>query len=207
MTKIIPTILTNNPVELQKKFKKLKGVTNLVQIDVMDGKFVNNKSVELETFKLYKNFDFELHLMVEHPEEYLKKASNLGVKSFIFHIESKANPKDLISKLREKDMNVGIALNPDTKAKKLDPFLGLIDTVLVLGVKPGFAGSKFQDKVLEKIKYFKSKGIKVEVDGGVDLENIEKIKKAGADIFAIGTGIFESKNVKNRFEKLKNKLS
>src|SRR6056297_190663 len=207
MNKIIPAILTNDPNKLQQKFQQIKNITNLVQIDLMDGHFVDNKSIELNTLKLYKDFEFELHLMVKDPQDYLKKMSGLKVKSFAFHIETQINHKDLISKLREKNINVGIAINPETSVKTLDPFLGLIDFVLVLGVNPGFSGNKFQDKVLEKISYLKQKNMKVEVDGGVNLENIEKIKKAGADRFAIGSGLFGAEDINSCFKKLNSKIN
>jgi len=207
MNKIIPAILTNEPIKLQQKLKRLKNITNLVQIDLMDGRFVDNESIELNTLGLYKDFEYELHLMVEEPQNYLKEISNLKIKSFVFHIETNINHKDLISKLREKNINVGVALNPETNVKLLDPFLDLIDFVLVLGVNPGFSGSKFQDEVLDKIVYLKTKNIKVEVDGGINLENIEKIKKAGADRFAIGSGLFEAQDINSRFKKLNSKIN
>ena len=207
MTKIIPAILTNNPLDLQRKIKRIKGLTDLVQIDIMDGRFVKNQSIEIDLLKLYKNFNFELHLMVECPQDYLQKISKKQIESFVFHFESKANIKRLINKIKQRDIKVGLAINPDTKVKEIDPFLGSIDFVLVLGVNPGFAGSKFQNKALEKVRYLKSQGIKVEVDGGINLDNIKKIKKAGADRLAIGTGLFNSKDIKTRFNKLKNKVN
>lgn len=210
MIKIIPAILTKDPKDLEDKLKKLKGLVDWVQIDVLDGKFVNNNSIQPEDLPqvLTKNFNLEIHLMVQNPENYFKECQNIGAKRVIFHAEAVENLHNLLNRAKKFNFKVGLALNPETPVKQIQPYLNQINLVILLGVNPGFQGQKFIPSVLNKIKFFKQLApkIKIEIDGGINLSNIKQIAKAGADYLVIGNALFGSKNFKERLRQLNEKL-
>ena len=206
MTKtIIPAILTNNFLDFQQKLKKVENLSSWLQIDVSDGKFTPNKTLNLqELLPLSFKQNLELHLMVFEPEKYFKPAEKLKAKRVIVHFEAvEKNINDFLSK--KYPFTLGLALNPQTKVEKIFPYLSKINFILILGVTPGAQGQKFQEKVLEKIKKIKNLFPKttVEVDGGINEKTIQKINQAGADIFVAGSALLRAENPKKEMEKLK----
>ena len=151
--------------------------------------------------------DLELHLMVKDPLKVIKKWQNYKkIKNMIFHYEAVKNDKKilgLIDYLKKHKIQAGLAINPETKFEKFKKFLPIVDLILVLGVKPGWGGQKFQPKVLNKIKLIRKAfpKIDIEVDGGVNLENAGEIVKAGANILAAGSLFANLRNI-NSVEKL-----
>jgi len=155
--KIIPSILVPTFDEFARQVRRLEGIFDWVQIDVMDGQFVNNKSFdEIEKINdLGLKLNFELHLMVEHPIDELEKWYEVkNIKRVIFHVESKDNPKEVVARIRGKCYEAGIALNPETNLEKIEPYLDLVDMILFMTVHPGQQGAKFLPEVGEKIKQF-----------------------------------------------------
>jgi ribulose-phosphate 3-epimerase len=193
--KLVPTLLTTSFAEFKDKLEKLDDYFDLMQIDCADGEFVENKTFyDLEKIKsVSANLDYELHLMVKDPLKVIKKWQNFKkVKTVIFHYEAVKNDKKilgLIDYLKKIKIKAGLAVNPETKLEEFRKFLPILDLILVLGVKPGWGGQKFQPTVLNKIKQIRQSfpKIDIEVDGGVNLENAEQIIKAGANILAVGT--------------------
>jgi len=205
MKKIIPAILTNNLSDFQKKLKKVKNLSSWLQIDISDGKFTPNKTLDLEELLSLKfKQNLELHLMVFEPENYFKTAEKLKAKRVIIHFEAvKKNINDFFSK--EYPFTLGLALNPETGVEKIFPYLSKANFILILGVTPGAQGQKFQEQVLEKIKKIKklSPNIIVEVDGGINGKTIQKVNQAGADIFVAGSAILKAREPKEEVRKLK----
>lgn len=191
---IIPAILTQDPSELIAKFKILNNLVKLVQVDIMDGKFVSNTSINLNDIPQKKfNFKLEAHLMVKNPLKYLNYCSQLKIESVIVHFEA-CNNLDLILKEMDKfKFQKGVAINPETPIELIFPYLKKIDKILIMGVHPGFSGQKFIPKTLNKIKKLRAfnRKIKIEVDGGVNSKNISKIQKSGANDFVVGSAIFK----------------
>ena len=208
---IIPAILTNDLNDFKNKLKKIKNLTSWLQIDIMDGKFVNNTSIKLTDLEKIKiPFNLEIHLMVFKPEKYFLDCQKLKAKRVIFHFEAAKNPLKILKEMEKYSFEKGMAINPETKVAEIKPYLKNLDLVLLLGVKPGFQGQKFNLVVLKKIGQIRqifNKKIKIGVDGGVKLYNIGKIAKAGADNLVVGSYLFQSKNINLTFKKLKNKVS
>jgi len=206
---IIPSLIATNQKELNKRFDKVKSHSRVFQMDIMDGKFVKNKSLTFN-FKLPKGKKYEAHLMVKNPESWIKK-NYQKADLIIFHIESlKSNSevRETIKLIKSKKKKVGIALNPMTKVKKIIPYLNSINMVLVMTVKPGIYGSKFLPNTLKKVKGIRKLKLKIniEVDGGISGKTISQARKAGATSFIVGSYLQKSKDVKKAIKFLKNKL-
>ncbi|MGB9598736.1 MAG: ribulose-phosphate 3-epimerase, partial [Minisyncoccales bacterium] len=170
MAKIIPAILTASLNDLENKLRIIQNLTDWVQIDIMDGKFVKNVSISLADLKKIKiPLNLEVHLMVLNPEKYFRDCQNLKAKRVIFHYEATKNPKRVFEIMKKYDFSPGLAINPSTSVEKIKKFLEKLDLVLLLAVNPGFQGQKFNPIVLTKIKELKklSKKIKIGVDGGI----------------------------------------
>jgi len=209
MKKIIPAILTNEKRELQEKLEFLRGLVDWVQIDVIDGKFVQNKTVSLKEVAPFSSlFSIEAHLMVLSPEIFFKECKESGVKRVVFHIEGIENPSKVLQELGKYNLQKGIALSPETPVERVKPYLDCLDVVLLLSVHPGFSGQKFITETLNKIKEIKriAKNQLIGVDGGINIENIEAVAKSGADYMVIGKSLFASGNVKETLAALQRKI-
>ncbi|MBD3282148.1 MAG: ribulose-phosphate 3-epimerase [Candidatus Portnoybacteria bacterium] len=217
---IIPTILSKTSEEAEQKIRVVEKQSEWIQIDAMDGIFVNNETFpyngnykenisKLKTLKIRSNI--EAHLMVNKPEEIINDWLEIADRIFI-HFESRITNRELgintiIEKAHKQKKQIGLAINPETDVAATMPFLKNLDAVLCMTVQPGWGGQEFKPWVLKKIKYLKKiwpNGITA-VDGGVNNKNIKRIKKAGTDIAYIGTHIFNSKNPEKRLKKLKRK--
>ena len=202
---IIPSIIAKNQKELDKRIGKLRRYSNVFQVDVMDGKFVKNKSFDFD-FKLPKKKNYEAHLMVMNPLLWIEENSN-KVNMIIFHIES-IHTKDirqLIKKIRSKKRKVGIALNPKTPLSKVRPYVRFIDMVLFMTVYPGKYGAKFLPFTLNKVRELRkvNKKIQIEVDGGINDSTYLEAKNSGANRFVMGTYLQKSRDIKKSLNKIK----
>ncbi|MDO8443486.1 MAG: ribulose-phosphate 3-epimerase [Candidatus Azambacteria bacterium] len=209
MSQIIPALITsdddstNDFKELKLKFKKLQPFlsefNNWIQIDITDGKFVPTKTnIELEDLRYFtEKANVEFHLMLDKPEETIGEWARLGPKRIIVHIEAIENMARLLDICREKEIEIGLALNPETANIMIEPWLNDVDLITFLGVHPGKSGQEFIPEVLDKIKALRQNfpNVKIEVDGGARKENIEELKEAGADIIVVGKAIKELTNV------------
>jgi len=226
-TEIIPTILVNTFKEIEEKIKAVEKYVGWIQLDVMDGVFVNNetwphsvvpgrakrgKKFLQEIAKLKKlktKAKIEVHLMVEEPEkefdEWLKVADRV-----IIHFESKITSRELgirelIKKAQKKNKGFGLALNPETHYAVATPFLKDLGLVLLMTVQPGWGGQELKNWVLEKAEALRKiwPNGNIEVDGGANNENIDRIKKSGVNLICVGTYIFRSKNIEESIKKIK----
>jgi len=218
MAQIIPALITadenpeNDFEELKAKFEKLQpfltDFDNWIQIDITDGKFVSTKTIiNLEDLRYFtEKANVEFHLMINRPEKVIGEYVRLGPKRVIAHIEAIENMSELLNVCRENSIEIGLALNPETPNVMIEPWVNAVDLILFLGVHPGQGGQEFIPEVLEKIKSLRQSfpNVKIEVDGGVRAENIEELKKAGVDVFVIGSGILKSPDIKKSIEELKN---
>ncbi len=209
MSQIIPALITsdenstNDFKELKLKFKKLQpflvDFDNWVQIDITDGKFVPTETViNLEDLKYFtEKANVEFHLMINRPEKVIGEWVRLGPKRIIVHIEAVEDMDELLNVCREKNVEFGLALNPETPNVMIEPWINAINLILFLGVYPGKGGQEFIPEVLKKIKSLRQNfpNVRIEVDGGVRTANIEELKKAGVDVFVIGSGILKSPDI------------
>ena len=208
---IIPTILVKTFKEVKERIKKVEDHVNWVQLDIMDGIFVDN-----ETFNdprklkgLKTKVKLEAHLMVNKPEDVIGDWLKV-VDRVIIHFESKITKRELgiremIKKAHKGKREFGLALNPETHPMVVTPFLKDLDLVLFMTVQPGWGGQEFKDWVLTKIEVLRKLWPKgnIEVDGGINLETAKKTIKAGANLICAGTYIFRNKNIKKAIDSLK----
>jgi len=213
MSEIIPAIIAKNFKELEAKIKLVEPYVKTVQLDVMDGIFVPNKtwpyaigeqSSVKDLKKIETSLALEAHLMVASPHRILSEWLESRVKRVILHWEAIKEifhptgdcPKgdNLIKKVHQANKKFGVALNLETPITVLDNFINEIDMVLLMSVKPGAAGQKFEASVMPKIIALRQKypDVKIEVDGGVGQRNVLKLVRAGADFLAMGSAIFEN---------------
>jgi len=214
MAKVIPTILVQDSAEFQKRANLLKGWSELVQIDINDGKFVSNVSFsdreEIKKFN-WGNLAFELHLMIQDVQREIQSWLELKPQRVFFHYEAFYNIAkrerkfavfQVINQIKAKSVLAGLALAPETKIEAIIPFLDKLDLVMLLSVSPGYPGQKFQRKVIPKIRNLKKvfKSGKIEVDGGINEQNIPLLKEAGADFLAINSAIFGYEDIGKRIK-------
>jgi len=205
---IIPSIIAKNQKELDKRIAKVAKGTEWLQLDVMDGKFVRNKSLVFD-FSLPKTkCKYEAHLMTNKPLSWIEKNSG-KVDTIIIHREAfskKAELDKMIKLIVSKGVKVGLAIGPKTDIKVFKGFLDELDLVLFMTVNPGKYGARFLPRVLGKIKKFvleyKFTG-DIEVDGGIDEKTIHAALRAGANRFVVGSDLQNAKDVEGEEEKLK----
>lgn len=202
---VIPAILTKKRKELMEKIKLVEPYVKTIQIDIIDGKFVKNRTVQPKDFRgLKTKADLEFHLMVNDPAKYMKGFSKYA-KRFIFHKEITRNPEKFIQLARKLRKQVGIAINPGTPIRRIIPFIGMVDQVLIMTVHPGWTGQKFVPEALEKVKELRklNKKIDIEVDGGIHLGTAGPAAKAGANKFVAASAIYDHLFIKNAIDAIK----
>lgn len=207
--KIVPAVLTDSPEELKRMIAQSEGFCDLVQIDIMDGRFVPSKSISAgDLAKIKTALKLEIHLMVDEPSKYIEPFKEAGAKRIVFHYESKEDPAEVIRKIRGLGMETGIAINPGTPVLKVERYFKDIDVLLFLSVNPGFYGSKFIPEVCEKARALKGRKDRptIAMDGGLKAENIMMIKDAGVDLACVGSGLFGKGDPKENYGNLVGKI-
>lgn len=201
---------------LEKEFKELnKTKIKLIHYDIMDGHFVPNITIgscELDSLVNKSKIGLDLHFMVENPDHivpfFVEKYKNTTVKNITVHSEVCVNIKKLSRLVKKHGIGFGLAINPKTSINRIIENLKYIDLALVMTVEPGFAGQSLIKSCLTKISrlnsYLKKNNldIPIQVDGGIKLDNILKLKEAGSNIIVSGTGIFNTKNYKKTVDEM-----
>jgi ribulose-phosphate 3-epimerase len=170
-----------------------------IHVDVMDGHFVPNITIGAPVvtgIRPITKLPLDVHLMIENPEQYVESFAKSGADYLTFHVEATKSPRDLIQKIRDLGVKPGITLRPPTDVSAIEPFLGLVDLVLIMTVNPGFSGQSFLPDQVEKIRrvrsllYENSKTL-IEVDGGINVETGRLCYEAGARVFVAGNFVFK----------------
>ncbi len=207
MIEIIPAIIAKDFNELKEKIEKVEPYVDWVQLDVMDGKFVNNSTWNNpgELKGLETNLKLEAHLMIESPEQIINQWIESGVKRIIFHYGSTDKHGEILDKIREKGLEAGMAINPGMPIETIESFVPKLDLILVMTVEPGKGGQELISDTLAKVKRLQDiyPDKKIQVDGGVNLENAKELIGTGADILIVGSAIFKSDNIKETINQLK----
>lgn len=202
MVKVAPSILSADFARLGAEIEEIqKGGADYVHFDVMDGEFVPNISMGIPVLKsLRKATDMflDVHLMIDRPVRYVDAFCAAGADLVNFHVEadSEENILAAIRRTRELGKKAGITLKPGTDAAAAEPYLALVDLVLVMTVEPGFGGQSFMHDQLPKIRRIKERLAQVnpecelEVDGGVDANTAALCKEAGANVLVAGSAVF-----------------
>ncbi len=204
---IVPAILTDNLAAFKETLAKVDGHFSSVQIDVLDGIFLPNKTfLERDELKdINSEAYFELHLMVKDPIAEIAKWKEIdSVTSVVFHIEADVNAEECIKIIKEHNWKAGIALNPETAIEKIMPYVNMVDEILFMTVHPGRQGAEFIPEVLEKIKEFKKLNLNVicSADGGINKNTIKSVVDAGAEKLYIGGAITRAEDVENVHDEL-----
>lgn len=186
-----------------------------MHLDVMDGLFVPSISLGMPVIaSLRKSTDvvFDTHLMINEPIRYIDEFVKAGSDIITVHVEACEDVKATIEKIKAAGVKAGVVINPGTPVSELLPYVDMVDMILLMSVNPGFGGQKYIDSVTDKIKEVRriidesGKDIKLEVDGGVNMANIETVLDAGADVIVAGSAVFGgdiTANVKNFLEVFK----
>ncbi len=213
MIKIAPSLLACDFSKLEEEIRDVEeGGADLLHLDVMDGHYVPNITfgpVIVKAIRKLTKLPLDVHLMITDPEKYTPAFIESGADAIQFHIEVKEEPISLIRKINSRGSTVGLSLNPETPVEMLDSFLNLVDSILVMSVNPGFGGQHFiqtshmKIKHLKKVKDERNLNFEIAVDGGVDLDNAQKLIESGVDVLIAGTTIFQSKNRKKTIQSLK----
>ena len=209
MVKIAPSILAADMDKLEDEIKSvIEAGADYIHVDVMDGEFVNNETPGYEMYERARKATdkiIDTHLMVENPEDWIEDFSKSDIITFHLEAVNEENIFGIIEKIHEYEIKVGISIKPTTSVKELLPYLELIDMVLVMTVEPGFGGQKMIEECLEKVREIRSinSEIDIEVDGGINIDNISLVKEAGANVIVAGTAIFKANNKKEVIDALR----
>lgn len=216
MVKLSPSILSADFANLGEQIKILNNVdVEMIHIDVMDGNFVPNISFGAPIMKSIRSLTekvFDVHLMIDDPSRYIEDFVKSGADIITIHYEADKHIDRTINYIKSFGIKAGIALNPATPVSNIKNILPIVDMVLIMSVNPGFGGQKYIPYTSLKIQEVKKmceaigKDMMIQVDGGVDSNNIKKIVESGANVLVAGSAIFKNNNIEENVNVLRSAL-
>ena len=210
---IAPSILTADFLHLDDACDMLnRSSADWFHLDVMDGRFVPNISFGMSIIRQIRKATtkfFDVHLMIVEPEKYVAEFKDCGADSLTVHLEACPHLHRNVQQIKSLGMNAGVAINPHTPVLLLQDIIADLDLVCVMSVNPGFGAQSFIPHSIQKIKELKAlitqtnSSAKIEVDGGVSLDNAKSILTAGADVLVTGNAVFGAKDPISTIKQLK----
>ena len=204
---IAPSLLAANFFDLSSQMKLLKeGNIEILHLDIMDGMFVPSISFGMPVISSLRksvDFFFDVHMMVENPERYIEDFYKSGANGITIHFEACKHIDRTISQIKSFGLRSGISINPATPVSFLQNIISEVDMVLIMSVNPGFGGQKFIPYSIDKIKELskmraeRNQKFLIQVDGGVDVNNIKSLSDAGVDEFVAGSSVFKGDILNN----------
>ena len=207
MNILSPSILSADFTKLGEEIETIDNAgAEYIHVDVMDGMFVPSISYGMPVIKSIRKSTgkvFDVHLMISEPIRYIADFAASGADMITVHVEACSDVVATIEKIREYKLKVGITLNPDTPVSAIKPYLNRVDMVLIMSVNPGFGGQKFITSSVDKIKEVKrlrdelNLSYNIEVDGGINIDNLATVLEAGANVIVAGSAIFRGDAAEN----------
>ncbi|EMW8845179.1 ribulose-phosphate 3-epimerase [Escherichia coli] len=210
MAKILPSIFGADILRLKDEIHFLEEEqTEILHVDLMDGTYVSNIAFgpnQIAAMKKASSMIFDVHMMLANPERHIDDVINAGAEMISVHYESTPHVHYIIQKIKKAGRKAGVVLNPGTPESVIEYLLDDIDYILLMTINPGQPGQTFIHKSLEKIrntkKMISARDIQIEVDGGVNLDNVKQVKEAGADLIVVGGALF-NKQPRESYQALK----
>lgn len=207
MNILSPSILSADFTKLGEEIETIDNAgAEYIHVDVMDGMFVPSISYGMPVIKSIRKSTgkvFDVHLMISEPIRYIADFAASGADMITVHVEACSDVVATIEKIREYKLKIGITLNPDTPVSAIKPYLNRVDMVLIMSVNPGFGGQKFITSSVDKIKEVKrlrdelNLSYDIEVDGGINIDNLATVLEAGANVIVAGSAIFRGDAAEN----------
>jgi ribulose-phosphate 3-epimerase len=216
MKLLAPSILSADFSILGQQIKEVEEAgADIIHLDIMDGRYVPNITFGppvVESIRKITDLPFDAHLMIVEPEKYIPDFIKAGVNMISFHMDATIHAHRVVDMIKSNDVKAGVVLNPATPVNTLEEIIHYIDYVLIMSVNPGFGGQRFIPQTAEKVKKLKllmeetnRTDILIEIDGGVNQDNINYLSMLGVNIFVAGNAVFKG-NIKENVINLKRKM-
>ena len=212
MVQIAPSMLAADFLHLEKDVEMVNNYADLFHLDIMDGMFVPNLSYGfpvVEAIASMAKKPLDVHLMIVHPENYVKRFAEIGAGMISFHLNATENPDAVLATIRESGAKAGLVINPDIPVESLYPHLKNCDYILLMSVFAGFGGQKFIEDTYQRVRTLKAEidrqglSIPIEVDGGVSASNAAALVEAGAEMLVAGSAVFKAESPKEVIEAMR----
>lgn len=200
--KVAPSILSADFARMAEAVENLdKWQADLVHCDVMDGVFVPNITFGMDMVKALRKYSkgiLDVHLMIIKPEKYIQRFIDAGADIVTFHPDASEDTEGALNIIKKAGKKCGLVLNPDKPLSLVEPYLDMIDVIIIMGVYAGFGGQSFIPETMDKIRDTKkmigNRNIEIEMDGGANPKNFNELAAAGTDIIVAGSAVFKSEN-------------